>query len=51
MCGIGGYLSNKSLIKENCIFNTLKIMRRRGPDNSSHIAKNYQKKKFSITSY
>ncbi len=48
MCGIGGYLSNKSLIKENCIFNTLKIMRRRGPDNSSHIAKNYQKKNLAL---
>jgi len=48
MCGIGGYLSNKSLIKDNSINSTLKIMERRGPDNRGYIIKDYQKKSLAL---
>ena len=36
MCGISGFISEKSFIKKNSINSTLDLMGRRGPD-----AKNY----------
>ena len=44
MCGIAGYISNKSLIKDNCINPTLELMKNRGPDNRSYIVKKYDNK-------
>ena len=37
MCGISGFISNKKLIRNNAIVNTLDLMKNRGPDyNSSY---------------
>ena len=43
MCGISGYISNKTLLNENGIDNTIQLMKRRGPDSN-----NYYKENLSI---
>ncbi len=48
MCGISGYISERSLIKENSLIETSKLMRLRGPDFSSYITKDYKSKKLSL---
>ncbi len=36
MCGISGYIANKNFLNENAIKNTLKLMKKRGPDSQNH---------------
>ena len=48
MCGISGFISERNLIKENCIINTLKLMELRGPDSSNSITKYHQSKKIAL---
>ena len=40
MCGISGYITHKNFLKINSIKDTLKLMKRRGPDFSSHYKEN-----------
>ena len=44
MCGISGYISNKNLLPDNNIVNTLNLMKRRGPDSQGHYKNNYYNK-------
>lgn len=44
MCGISGYISQKNLLYDNNIPNTLNLMKRRGPDSQGHYKNNYYNK-------
>ena len=48
MCGISGYISNKELVHENAINNTLKLMSRRGPDAQKFLKTQIGKKEISL---
>ena len=48
MCGISGYISNKELVHENAINNTLKLMSRRGPDAQKFFKTEIGKKEISL---
>ncbi|WP_440938013.1 asparagine synthase (glutamine-hydrolyzing) [Candidatus Pelagibacter sp.] len=48
MCGISGFISQKELIRENSIRDTLNLMKLRGPDNASFYEKDYQNKKLAL---
>ncbi len=48
MCGISGYISNKKLISENGIKNTLKLMNRRGPDSQNSLKFDFDSKQIGL---
>ena len=41
MCGISGYISRRNFLPKNNIKNTLKLMKRRGPDAQGFFSKDY----------
>lgn len=48
MCGISGYISNKSFLDNDNIKKTLDLMKRRGPDSQDFFQKNYQSKEVAL---
>jgi asparagine synthase (glutamine-hydrolysing) len=48
MCGISGYISNKSLLNVNGIDHTLKLMSRRGPDSSKYYKEDFGSKELAL---
>ena len=48
MCGISGYISKKQLIVENGLENTLKLMKRRGPDSNNYFSENEGSKQITL---
>ena len=48
MCGISGYISNKTLLNENGIDNTIQLMKRRGPDSNNYHKENFGTKELAL---
>ena len=51
MCGISGFISNKKLIRNNAIVNTLDLMKNRGPDYNSSYTQIVDDKNISLLHY
>ena len=48
MCGISGFISERNLIHDKSINNTLKLMSRRGPDSKDFFEKKYGTKNVAL---
>lgn len=48
MCGISGFISEKKIVKDNAIQNTLTLMKKRGPDSKNYTIDNFGQKQIAL---